>query len=77
MGADRFDFDFLTIFIIIYRSFDNIFKDHNSRLKSAPSLVQDISSVYQIFADDVLGSGQFGIVYGGETFLQLRTSSEL
>uniref|UniRef100_H2USQ1 Serine/threonine-protein kinase n=1 Tax=Takifugu rubripes TaxID=31033 RepID=H2USQ1_TAKRU len=29
-------------------------------------VVQDISSVYQIFADDVLGSGQFGIVYGGK-----------
>ncbi|XP_024912515.1 serine/threonine-protein kinase D3 isoform X3 [Cynoglossus semilaevis] len=26
----------------------------------------DISSVYQIFADDVLGSGQFGVVYGGK-----------
>ncbi|KAF7690466.1 serine/threonine-protein kinase D3-like isoform X1 [Silurus meridionalis] len=26
----------------------------------------DISSVYQIFADEVLGSGQFGIVYGGK-----------
>ncbi|XP_056111874.1 serine/threonine-protein kinase D3 isoform X3 [Rhinichthys klamathensis goyatoka] len=26
----------------------------------------DISSIYQIFADDVLGSGQFGIVYGGK-----------
>ncbi|XP_061610058.1 serine/threonine-protein kinase D3-like isoform X2 [Phyllopteryx taeniolatus] len=26
----------------------------------------DISSVYQIFAEDVLGSGQFGIVYGGQ-----------
>ncbi|XP_056283469.1 serine/threonine-protein kinase D3-like isoform X2 [Pseudoliparis swirei] len=26
----------------------------------------DISSVYQIFADDVLGSGQFGIVYSGK-----------
>ncbi|KAG7276602.1 hypothetical protein CRUP_024323 [Coryphaenoides rupestris] len=25
----------------------------------------DISSVYQIFSDEVLGSGQFGIVYGG------------
>jgi len=25
----------------------------------------DISQWYQIFADDVLGSGQFGIVYGG------------
>lgn len=30
-------------------------------------VVQDISSVYQIFADEVLGSGQFGIVYGGES----------
>ncbi|XP_061667593.1 serine/threonine-protein kinase D3-like isoform X2 [Syngnathoides biaculeatus] len=26
----------------------------------------DISSVYQIFSEDVLGSGQFGIVYGGQ-----------
>ena len=25
----------------------------------------DISQVFQINADDVLGSGQFGIVYGG------------
>lgn len=29
-------------------------------------LVTDISQLYQIFPDDVLGSGQFGIVYGGE-----------
>uniref|UniRef100_G1NFM5 protein kinase C n=1 Tax=Meleagris gallopavo TaxID=9103 RepID=G1NFM5_MELGA len=28
----------------------------------------DISSVYQIFADEVLGSGQFGIVYGGKRY---------
>uniref|UniRef100_A0A665VMQ6 Serine/threonine-protein kinase n=1 Tax=Echeneis naucrates TaxID=173247 RepID=A0A665VMQ6_ECHNA len=27
---------------------------------------QDIASVYQIFSDEVLGSGQFGIVYGGK-----------
>ncbi|KAF7652521.1 hypothetical protein LDENG_00095830 [Lucifuga dentata] len=25
----------------------------------------DISSVYQIFSDEILGSGQFGVVYGG------------
>ncbi|XP_071150789.1 serine/threonine-protein kinase D1-like isoform X5 [Mytilus edulis] len=27
---------------------------------------QDISQLYQIYPDDVLGSGQFGIVYGGK-----------
>ena len=26
---------------------------------------QDISQHYQIFPDEILGSGQFGIVYGG------------
>uniref|UniRef100_A0A8D3CBN7 Serine/threonine-protein kinase n=1 Tax=Scophthalmus maximus TaxID=52904 RepID=A0A8D3CBN7_SCOMX len=30
------------------------------------SVFQDINSVYQIFPDEVLGSGQFGIVYGGK-----------
>lgn len=25
----------------------------------------DLSKSYQIFADDILGSGQFGIVYSG------------
>lgn len=29
------------------------------------ALLQDIGTVYQIFADEVLGSGQFGVVYGG------------
>lgn len=28
-------------------------------------VLQDIGTVYQIFADEVLGSGQFGVVYGG------------
>ncbi|XP_072887349.1 serine/threonine-protein kinase D3-like [Hemitrygon akajei] len=32
----------------------------------ANSSSQDISAVYQIFPDEVLGSGQFGIVYGGK-----------
>lgn len=27
--------------------------------------VTDMSQVYEIFPDEVLGSGQFGIVYGG------------
>uniref|UniRef100_UPI001A99C685 LOW QUALITY PROTEIN: serine/threonine-protein kinase D1-like n=1 Tax=Gasterosteus aculeatus aculeatus TaxID=481459 RepID=UPI001A99C685 len=30
------------------------------------SVPADINSVYQIFPDEVLGSGQFGIVYGGK-----------
>ena len=30
-------------------------------------LSQDIGMVYQIFADEVLGSGQFGVVYGGRS----------
>uniref|UniRef100_A0AAQ5YD23 Serine/threonine-protein kinase n=1 Tax=Amphiprion ocellaris TaxID=80972 RepID=A0AAQ5YD23_AMPOC len=43
-------------------------KDH-SNISVSNSQIQenvDISSVYQIFADEVLGSGQFGIVYGGK-----------
>lgn len=31
---------------------------------------QDISLLYQIFSDEVLGSGQFGVVYGGKVFIQ-------
>lgn len=27
--------------------------------------VQDMGQLYQIFPDEVLGSGQFGVVYGG------------
>lgn len=36
---------------------------HNQSDHSSNS--RDISSQYQIFPDEVLGSGQFGIVYGG------------
>uniref|UniRef100_A0A8C8R8S5 Serine/threonine-protein kinase n=1 Tax=Pelusios castaneus TaxID=367368 RepID=A0A8C8R8S5_9SAUR len=31
-----------------------------------PVRLQDIATVYQIFPDEVLGSGQFGVVYGGK-----------
>ncbi|XP_053098069.1 serine/threonine-protein kinase D3 isoform X3 [Pangasianodon hypophthalmus] len=46
-------------------------KDHKLSISISVSNSQitenvDISSVYQIFADEVLGSGQFGIVYGGK-----------
>ena len=27
--------------------------------------LKDISQLYQVFPDEILGSGQFGIVYGG------------
>ena len=27
--------------------------------------LQDFSEVYQLFPDEILGSGQFGVVYGG------------
>ncbi|KAI6221794.1 Serine/threonine-protein kinase D [Aphelenchoides fujianensis] len=30
---------------------------------------QEFSQIYQIFAEDILGSGQFGVVYGGGSFL--------
>lgn len=40
----------------------------NRRIDPSPPLrvFQDINSIYQIFPDEVLGSGQFGVVYGGE-----------
>ncbi|KAL6095502.1 prkd2 [Pungitius sinensis] len=44
-------------------------KDVSVSISVSNSQIQenvDISSVYQIFADEVLGSGQFGIVYGGK-----------
>lgn len=31
--------------------------------------VTDMSQLYQIFPDEVLGSGQFGIVYGGMSLI--------
>jgi hypothetical protein len=34
--------------------------------ESEESRVTDMSQLYQISPDEVLGSGQFGIVYGGK-----------
>uniref|UniRef100_A0A8C7AVF5 Serine/threonine-protein kinase n=1 Tax=Neovison vison TaxID=452646 RepID=A0A8C7AVF5_NEOVI len=44
---------------------------HTPHTPSAPltlpiPTMQDIATVYQIFPDEVLGSGQFGVVYGGK-----------
>ena len=33
--------------------------------------LKDISQLYQVFPDEILGSGQFGIVYGGKQLNQL------
>lgn len=37
----------------------------NMKFPESESNVTDVSLMYQIFPDEVLGSGQFGIVYGG------------
>ncbi|XP_011500982.1 PREDICTED: serine/threonine-protein kinase D1 [Ceratosolen solmsi marchali] len=39
--------------------------NHESEAKELEENVMDMSQLYQIFPDEVLGSGQFGIVYGG------------
>uniref|UniRef100_A0A671RHW8 Serine/threonine-protein kinase n=1 Tax=Sinocyclocheilus anshuiensis TaxID=1608454 RepID=A0A671RHW8_9TELE len=39
---------------------------HHNMQRSCNITLCDISTVYQIFPDEVLGSGQFGIVYGGK-----------
>ncbi|KAM6949587.1 LOW QUALITY PROTEIN: protein kinase D4, partial [Aplochiton taeniatus] len=36
-----------------------------AREARGPREARDVSSVYQIFTDEFLGSGQFGVVYGG------------
>uniref|UniRef100_A0A3B4AXN3 protein kinase C n=1 Tax=Periophthalmus magnuspinnatus TaxID=409849 RepID=A0A3B4AXN3_9GOBI len=40
--------------------------DHRKTSEIQKNILEDISSVYQIFTDEVLGSGQFGVVYGGK-----------
>ena len=41
------------------------FCSHPEQPEEATKQEKDISQAYQIFPDEVLGSGQFGIVYGG------------
>uniref|UniRef100_A0AAX7V5K3 Protein kinase C n=1 Tax=Astatotilapia calliptera TaxID=8154 RepID=A0AAX7V5K3_ASTCA len=40
-------------------------RGHKDEIQVCLCVFQDISSVYQICTDEVLGSGQFGVVYGG------------
>ncbi|XP_028409605.1 serine/threonine-protein kinase D3-like isoform X2 [Dendronephthya gigantea] len=42
--------------------------------KPEPKPKQDLSQLYQVFPDEILGSGQFGIVYGG---VHRETSNEV
>ncbi|EGV97536.1 Serine/threonine-protein kinase D1, partial [Cricetulus griseus] len=47
----------------------NLHKDVSVSISVSNCQIQenvDISTIYQIFPDEVLGSGQFGIVYGGK-----------
>lgn len=49
---------------------DTIFSEPEE-MTASEEQVTDMSQIYQIFPDEVLGSGQFGIVYGG---IHRRTS---
>ena len=49
-----------------------------SGLEVAPPsllLLQDISQFYQIYPDEILGSGQFGTVYTGECNVMLYNTN--
>ena len=35
----------------------------------------DIGNIYEIFAEEILGSGQFGTVFGGTSLLKLTSGS--
>ncbi|XP_076306016.1 serine/threonine-protein kinase D3-like isoform X2 [Tachypleus tridentatus] len=39
--------------------------DGNGQASSEEQTNEDVSHMYQIFLDEILGSGQFGVVYGG------------
>jgi len=43
---------------------DNSIKE-NDKEADQPEQAEDFSEVYQLFPDEILGSGQFGVVYGG------------
>uniref|UniRef100_A0A7N9ATL0 Serine/threonine-protein kinase n=1 Tax=Mastacembelus armatus TaxID=205130 RepID=A0A7N9ATL0_9TELE len=54
---------------VIFQDQPNIAGQASVSISVSNSQIQenvDIGTVYQIFADEVLGSGQFGVVYGGK-----------
>lgn len=60
--------------IILINSFEyytTLSDASKSSIADSASDQLDISKLYQIFPDDVLGSGQFGIVYGGKVKLRI------
>lgn len=52
------------LFKFVYKFKTKIFLIYVETSES-DSDITDMSLMYQIFPDEVLGSGQFGIVYGG------------
>uniref|UniRef100_A0A7N5ZS05 Serine/threonine-protein kinase n=1 Tax=Anabas testudineus TaxID=64144 RepID=A0A7N5ZS05_ANATE len=76
-GANPHCFEIATVSLVYYVG-ENLQRSETIRALSSAVLhtghlllqcfvvFQDINSVYQIFPDEVLGSGQFGIVYGGK-----------
>uniref|UniRef100_A0AAQ5ZEH9 protein kinase C n=1 Tax=Amphiprion ocellaris TaxID=80972 RepID=A0AAQ5ZEH9_AMPOC len=61
-GANPHCFEIATATLVYYVG-ENLQRTDSSVTGSS---ILDINSVYQIFPDEVLGSGQFGIVYGGK-----------
>uniref|UniRef100_A0A8C1GSQ2 Protein kinase D1 n=1 Tax=Cyprinus carpio TaxID=7962 RepID=A0A8C1GSQ2_CYPCA len=61
-GANPHCFEIATASLVYYVG-ENLARAEGGTLGYGSS---DISTVYQIFPDEVLGSGQFGIVYGGK-----------
>uniref|UniRef100_A0A665TTT8 Protein kinase D1 n=1 Tax=Echeneis naucrates TaxID=173247 RepID=A0A665TTT8_ECHNA len=71
-GANPHCFEIATASLVYYVG-ENLQRAESSTLVRSSGrhlaclcVFQDINSVYQIFPDEVLGSGQFGIVYGGK-----------
>uniref|UniRef100_A0A8C2E855 protein kinase C n=1 Tax=Cyprinus carpio TaxID=7962 RepID=A0A8C2E855_CYPCA len=66
-GNSAHSFELVTVSLVYCVFADQDGPSWESALNQALRPVQgtDISELYQIFSDEVLGSGQFGVVYGG------------